>query len=206
MEQDLKRWISASFIEIKQELPNEFQHNKPFPHITLQKFFLEKKISQVAKVLSKETFQEKETDLFKLKQTYDLKGTNNPLVHEFYTFFSSPQFIKYVEAITGIKLAPTIDMSAFIYASTDYLLPHDDKLEGRKIAYILNLSKNFMPSDGGELELFDTKNRHPSASAKKIPPTWNTLTLFEVTPHSFHQVREVLSIKERLSIGGWFHG
>jgi Rps23 Pro-64 3,4-dihydroxylase Tpa1-like proline 4-hydroxylase len=81
------------------------------------------------------------------------------------------------------------------------LLPHDDRLSGRKIAYILNLSKNFAKNDGGALQFFKGKK-----IVKSIPPTFNTFTIFQVSPRSLHQVQEVLSDKKRISFAGWFHG
>jgi len=55
--------------------------------------------------------------------------------------------------------------------------------------------------DGGALQLF--KN---NKIVKTIPPTYNTLTLFKVSPYSVHQVQEVTSKKKRLTFAGWFHG
>ena len=47
----------------------------------------------------------------------------------------------------------------------------------------------------------------PTDIAKSIKPKFNSLTFFEVSDRSFHQVAEVLSqTKSRLSINGWFHG
>jgi len=172
---------------------------KPFPHIVLPNFFT-KKINQVAKALLKEKFYEYNSDLYQFQQTDDCKNAKQPAVKDFYKFFSSKEFIQYISKLTSTKLE-SIDMSGFIYDDTDYLLPHDDRLSGRKIAYILNLTKNFKKKDGGALQLF--KN---NKIVKNIPPTYNTLTLFKVSPYSMHQVQEIKTKKKRLSFAGWFHG
>ena len=39
----------------------------------------------------------------------------------------------------------------------DYLLCHDDQLEGRRFAYILYLTPDWEESDGGSLQLFNSK-------------------------------------------------
>mgnify|MGYP003342408719 CR=1 FL=1 len=49
-----------------------------------------------------------------------------------------------------IKLNKKVDLFASLYQDTDFLLPHDDKLESRKIAFIIYLS-NLEKKDGGEV-------------------------------------------------------
>ena len=43
-------------------------------------------------------------------------------------------------------------------------------------------------------------------STKDLLPQRNSFCLFSVHVNSFHQVKEVLSEKGRLTVGGWFHG
>ena len=108
--------------------------------------------------------------------------------------------------LTGKKLVPTIDAFGAVYPPTGYLLPHDDMLEDRSIAYVYNLSQSFIKKDGGALELFSTKNHIPQEVVHSYPPKWNSFVIFEVSPDSFHQVAEVNTNNPRLSIAGWFHG
>ena len=148
----------------------------------------------------KEKFYEHNSDLFQFQQTDDCKNAKQPAVKEFHKFFSSKEFINFISKITSTKLK-SIDMSGFIYDDTDYLLPHDDRLSGRKVAYILHLAKNFTKKDGGALQFFKGNK-----IVKSLPPTFNTLTIFKVSPKSLHQVQEVTSKKKRISFAGWFHG
>lgn len=179
----------------------EYQKNKPFPHLVLKNFFNRKFIDKVAEELKKEKFQYLESDLFSFSQTHDLSQTKNKILKRFYYFLNSIEFKQYLRLITGIEAFSTIDCSGFIYNSTDYLLPHDDRLETRKIAYVLNLSRNFTDKYGGALEFFN-KNK----VCKSIVPNFNTFTIFKVkTNKTFHQVKEVVSKKERLSVAGWFN-
>ncbi len=201
----LAYWINPVYLK-DNTLMQQFVSNTPFPHIVLPRFFVDKKIQPVSAALLKQEWQEKESDLFQFQQTFDLKTTEHAALQEFYAFFSSKEFIQWIAALTKTKLKQSIDMSGFIYNATDYLLPHDDQLEERKIAYVLNLSSEFSKKDGGELEFFNTQKKHPSQSVKRIQPLFNTLVLFEVSPKSFHQVLEVTTDKQRVSIGGWFHG
>ncbi|XP_023948489.1 prolyl 3-hydroxylase sudestada1 [Bicyclus anynana] len=64
------------------------------------------------------------------------------------------------------------------------------------------------PGMGGALELFACDARGvPERVTLRAFPANNTLAFFAVSPTSFHQVGEVLSLElPRLSINGWFHG
>jgi len=192
-------WLNPKYEKRVGALKKKFSGAKPFPHLVLKDFF-SKDVEKVAAALVKERFQEQNSDLFQFEQTNDLKQSRNAVLKEFHSFFGSKEFIKFIGEITGRKLK-TIDMSGFIYDDADYLLPHDDRLEGRKIAYIVNLSKGFTKSDGGALQLFKG-----TVVVKSIVPSFNTLTIFEVSKDSVHQVQEVVSNKKRVSLAGWFHG
>ncbi len=129
-------------------------------------------------------------------------------MREYYHFFSSKEFRDFVAHVTSTHPLRSIDAAGQTYSDGDHLLPHDDRLEGRKIAYVLNLTKGFTARDGGQLDFFgfSEKTRHPTRIVKSFTPRFNTLFLFKVSPRSFHQVREVITDKQRISIGGWFHG
>ncbi|XP_064089453.1 uncharacterized protein LOC135203593 isoform X2 [Macrobrachium nipponense] len=141
------------------------------------------------------------------KQTSDLKSVSSPCIESLRKFFYG-DFRKWLSDVTGIELNDTVDMSSSRYEYTDVLLCHDDELKGRRVAYILYLTPPWYEKDGGTLDLFDVDNKgQPRDVVASLLPKWNTLAFFEVSPVSFHQVREVLSRnKVRLSINGWFHG
>jgi Rps23 Pro-64 3,4-dihydroxylase Tpa1-like proline 4-hydroxylase len=182
-----------------------FRAAKPFPHLVLQRFFLPGLAEELRQALLAEEFVPKESDLFRFRQTAtDLKV--RPAFEQFADFINSHPFLQVIRGLTGITALRRADMTGFIYGSGDRLLPHDDRLAGRRIAYVLNLSRGFTRRDGGGLTFFMTKDGRPVRPAGTIPPAFNTLTLFEVSRKSFHQVDEVLADRERLSIAGWFHG
>lgn len=178
-------------------LAQQFKQAKPFPHLVLKNFF--KDFETVKEALLKEPFAEQNSDLFQFQQTDDISKSKNAILREFHKRFRSKEFLAYISAITGKKLT-SIDMSGFIYDDTDYLLPHDDQLEGRKIAYIVQLS-TLKASDGGRLQFFKGKK-----VVKSIVPQENTLVIFEVSGKSLHQVEEVKTNAKRISFAGWFHG
>lgn len=205
----LNEWISINYLK-KENLKRinfKFTNAKPFSHIVLKDFFNKQKLIGVLSAIYNQEFTSKNSDLFQFKQTQDLISTEDGVLKKFYSFFSSKEFCEYISKITGLKLnLGKIDMAGFIYQKTDYLLPHDDQLEGRKIAYVVNLSKDFKRKDGGRLQLFDSRKNKPYKTIKSIIPNFNNLVLFQVSSLSFHHVEEVMSNKDRLSLAGWFHG
>lgn len=190
-------WISPSYLKKVSSLKKSFRAAKPFPHLVLPNFF--KSAKQLKSALLKEQFHYQNSDLFQFYQTNDCSKAKTKVVQDFHEFFGSKEFLSFISEITGKKLT-SIDMSGFIYGDTDYLLPHDDRLEGRKIAYVVNLSENFKEENGGALALFKGKK-----IVKRIVPKFNTLTIFEVSNKSLHEVEEVVDAK-RVSFAGWFHG
>ncbi len=207
-ESQFQKWISREYrtTTIIQKLNNQFKNNPPFAHLELENFFNREELLKVLKALNEEEFIEKEADLFKFKQTLDFTTTSNALLLELRKFLSSKAFITYMEAITEIKLKENqIDLSGFIYQNTDYLLPHDDQLKGRKIAFMTYLS-DLEDKDGGKLILYKTKGTIPRGEEKVIIPKLNKFVFFKVSEKSFHEIEEVIVNKQRITIGGWLHG
>jgi len=199
----LNKFINKKYLQEKKinKLKDEFKDNKPFHYLVLKDFFDDYFIEQFTKELLKQEFIKQESDLFSFKQTDDLRLIKNKIIKKFYNIFNSKEFKKYLKNITKIKAYGQIDCSGFIYGECAYLLPHDDRLENRKIAYVLNLSNDFKNNDGEELLFYD-KNK----IFKKIKPEFNTLVIFKVEINkTFHEVKEVISNKKRISIAGWFN-
>jgi Rps23 Pro-64 3,4-dihydroxylase Tpa1-like proline 4-hydroxylase len=185
----------------QRSLRSQFENGKPFSHLVLRDFLVENVIQQIAKALQQEEFAVQESDLYQFTQTRDFGTIASGPLASFYRFLCSTEFKEYLQHITGIHAPGKVDCSAFLYRATDYLLPHDDRMAGRKIAYTLHLSKDFARSDGGALEFFSGSKIEAS-----LPPRFNTLVLFPVIEgRAVHQVSEMMAEKELLSIFGWFH-
>ena len=161
----------------------------------------------------------------------------SPIVARLRSLLYGEQFRALLQSITGVAVSGSLDasvsMSCAAYSDTHRLLCHDDELQGRRIAYILYLvPDDWSDADGGHLDLFDSHQPDsnsgpldtrqpprpvPSSSPstdRSLLPAFNAFTFFEVTPRSFHAVREVTVRQQqqeqqprvRVSISGWFHG
>lgn len=204
---NMQEWVNEEFLDesIVMQLKESFLHASPFSHIVLDDFFDEDKLFEVLNELCKEEFAPKESDLFSLKQTQDLVSSESELLQKFRSFLLSKEFTSYVYSITGIKVKEgVIDLAGSLYEDTDRLLCHDDKLDSRKIAFLIYLSE-LEEEDGGSLDLYSSENGMPKDIVKRIVPKGGRVALFEVSDVSFHQVSEVVSDSQRIALGGWFH-
>ncbi|KAK5873922.1 hypothetical protein PBY51_018920 [Eleginops maclovinus] len=180
----------------------------PFPHCIIRNFLSsESFVDNLQRELMQLNFHEKSNDLYKFKQSDDLKKRTDPHIAGLRSALFGP-FRSWLGEVLGVELETTVDISCAKYEYTDVLLCHDDELEGRRVAFILYLVPPWENSDGGTLDLFTTDSHlQPECVVKSLVPSLNTLVLFEVSPVSFHQVSEVLTEdKCRLSLSGWFHG
>jgi len=203
----LHEWLHPVYLQEDKitKLQHSFSSAKSFPHLVLAHFLVEKKATAILRAIAKEKLVLKDSDLFTFFQTNDFKITRSKVLLDFRNFLCSNDFSQYLTRITACKIkSKRIDMSASLYLKTHYLLPHDDRLERRRIAYLYYLS-TLAKKDGGALALYDSKNKKPTEIVKKIVPQFNTFAFFEVSGCSFHEVEEIVSDKQRIAISGWFH-
>jgi len=183
--------------------------NFPFPSCQLLEVVDNKFLPELQEELLQLELYEKDNDLYKFHQSEELNTIQSPqfpYLQEFRNFLVN-KLRPVICKMTGIELDERLALFHARYQRGDYLLCHDDELEGRRIAFILYLVQGeWKEEDGGGLQLFTTAEGHPDKIVQTLLPKNNSLVFFEVSPVSFHQVGEVLSDKTRLSLGGWFHG
>ena len=203
----LSPWISPEFLDPKKfySFQKQFLKSKPYPHLVLNSFLIEKKAQELFASIQTESFTPKQSDLFCMSQTLDLASTQQELLKSFHTFSKSNAFLSFMHQLTGYELQPNkLDLAGTLYEEADFLLCHDDQLEGRKIAFLLYLS-TLKRGEGGSLDLYYSKQGKPVEIVEKIFPKFNTFAFFEVSPTSFHQVDEVIVDKKRYALGGWLY-
>ena len=200
----LKGWLNPKYLDEKEidKIRNNFLKSKPYHNFNLPDFFNKNKLLKLRDEVLKEKYELVDKDLFTLSHTKDLISSDSAIIKEFYKFLSSNEFISLMEKLTGEKLSNKIDMQSHSMVQGNYLLFHDDVVEGRKIAYIAYLS-DLNPNDGGRLQMYDVKN--PVKPVKQIVPKFNSFACFKVSNKSLHDVEEIKSKKQRLTTGGWFY-
>ncbi|KRX59195.1 Tryptophan 5-hydroxylase 1, partial [Trichinella sp. T9] len=185
---------------------------KPFKCAILRNFLTGSNMNEYFHILRKEILDSKpvlkEKDLFKFYQTKDFSALSSPAVEKLKSVFYGP-VKEWFSKVTGIPLDDRVALAAQVYSHGNYLLCHDDRVGGRRIAFILNFTENsWTPDDGGLLELLECETeQYPMKVKHTVVPSENVLTCFEVVLQSFHQVSEIRSkTKKRFSIQGWYHG
>jgi len=183
-------------------LARQAKSAKPFAYIVLHDILDNAK--QVTTALKAQEFISKDTDLFSFQQTHNIAALKNSTIQKTLKELSSPTFRKMMNKIFNVKLQKgAVDTFGALYGNGDYLLCHDDELEGRKVAFILYLGQNFTTLDGGSLALYTAKDHHPHKKVTQIFPQHNSFAAFKVSPDSWHEVEEIISKKKRYSITGW---
>lgn len=178
---------------------------KPFSHVVLDGFVRNEVVEGLVKAFTKERFEQKRADLFQFTQTTDLHGSGQKAIKRFIQVLDSQEFAEYLVRVTGVKVkAGASDVFGSLYTSTDYLLCHDDRLEGRKLAFIFYLT-TLPERAGGALALFQDVKGKPGNVVTRIHPKAGRFVVFEVSRKSWHAVEEVLSDMKRYAIGGWLH-
>jgi Rps23 Pro-64 3,4-dihydroxylase Tpa1-like proline 4-hydroxylase len=127
---------------------------------------------------------------------------------------ASPRFLEFLEEVTGIrKLIPDPYLiGGGLHESTTggVLAPHTDfhfhaRLElFRRLNVIIYLNPDWMPGDGGELDL--VHSRRSDRGKVSVNPTWGRMVIFETNDVSVHgftaPVRESTT---RRSIAAYFY-
>ena len=178
----------------------------PFPHTIVRDFLDESTLDLVIDALAGLEYDFKEADLFSYWASVDLTDIDHPALNILREDLGDNFWRKAVSKAFKVKKLNKIDMGAYVYGIGDFLLPHDDQVEGRIIAYSLHLTPEITEEMGGTLDLFESDSSGKSKMVDSILPEYNSLIMFEVSDHSWHQVREILTDIQRLTVTGWFHG
>jgi hypothetical protein len=186
-------------------LAGSWRAARPFGHVILDQLVDEPTLAQLCQAIAAEPHWPNRGEIF------DMMGSGEPvqqsLLRQFQEGMGSPPMLELVRAVSG-KPVQSIDLRSYVYMKGSYLLPHSDcqKQLGRLVAYAYYVWTE--GCRGGELELFDVTLENglvvKTTPATIIEPRANRLVMFDVSPSTLHQVREVLD-GARLSLSGWFH-
>ena len=180
--------------------------DSPFHHMVIHDFLNLEKATPSLEALAEQQFTPTESDLFSYSASDDLSISDNPDIKSLYDSLSSDAWIRKLESLFDVTLSGNVDMAAYVYVNGDFLLPHDDELDSRLLAYSLHLTPNMSLSDGGSFDFFSSnKDGEAKEIVKQVIPKFNSIVIFKVTPESWHQVSEVLSDLQRFSLTGWYH-
>ena len=177
----------------------------PFPHVVVENFLDTDTLDLVIDALAGLEYSFSESDLFSYWASVKLTDIDHPALNILREDLGDKTWRDKVAKAFQVSKLSKIDMAAYVYGLGDFLLPHDDQVENRIIAYSLHLTPDLEENDGGSLDLFKANNEGKSQLVKSIIPKFNSLNLFEVSATSWHQVSEILTDIQRLTLTGWYH-
>ena len=177
----------------------------PFPHVVVENFLDTDTLDLVIDALAGLEYSFSESDLFSYWASVKLTDIDHPALNILREDLGDKTWRDKVAKAFQVSKLSKIDMAAYVYGLGDFLLPHDDQVENRIIAYSLHLTPDLEEKDGGSLDLFKANNEGKSQLVKSIIPKFNSLNLFEVSATSWHQVSEILTDIQRLTLTGWYH-
>ena len=177
----------------------------PFPHIVVEDFLDEDTLDLAIDALAGLEYSFSESDLFSYWASVELTDIDHPALNVLRNDLGDKSWRNEVAKAFQVSKLSKIDMAAYVYGLGDFLLPHDDQVEDRVIAYSLHLTPDLEDNGGGSLDLFEAGQEGKSKLVKKIIPKFNSLNMFEVSTTSWHQVSEILTDIQRLTLTGWYH-
>lgn len=178
----------------------------PYPHVIVKDFLDTSTLDLVIDALAGLEYDFKESDLFSYWASVELTNIDHPAINILRDDLGDELWRKKVAEAFSSKPLSSIDMAAYVYGLGDFLLPHDDQVEERIIAYSLHLTPEISEEMGGSLQMFDIDDNNNSKLVDSVIPEYNSLIMFEVSKHSWHQVGEILQDIQRLTVTGWYHG
>ncbi|MBT8077420.1 MAG: 2OG-Fe(II) oxygenase [Gammaproteobacteria bacterium] len=122
-------------------------------------------------------------------------------VNTVFEFLNGDEFLTLMQRVTQDKQIAFADAQATRYGPGHFLTRHDDNVDGkcRRVAYVLNLSRNWSADWGGILQFFNANGNVDCGYS----PSFNTLNLMRVpTEHSVSIVAP-FATESRISITGW---
>ncbi len=180
--------------------------SRPFKHVVVKNFLDPPTLDLVIDALAGLEYDFKESDLFSYWASIELTDINHPAINILRDDLGGEIWRKKVAESFKTKKLSSIDMAAYVYGLGDFLLPHDDQVEGRVIAYSLHLTPEITEKMGGSLNIFKANDAGKSKLVDSIIPEYNSLIMFEVSDSSWHQVSEIMQDIQRLTVTGWYHG
>uniref|UniRef100_A0A1I8I517 uS12 prolyl 3-hydroxylase n=2 Tax=Macrostomum lignano TaxID=282301 RepID=A0A1I8I517_9PLAT len=188
-------------------------YGKPFVCARLRRLLAsESALTSVASAAERLAYTRRSSDLHQLAQSGDLAdaATRAPKILRQFRSFLLDSVRPWLQRLIGLQLSDVeIDVTCSRYGRGDCLLCHDDRMLGRRVAFVWYLvDSGWSDSDGGALELLGAQSGDggpPEQVAASLLPERDSFVFFEVSRQSYHQVAEVTSIdKVRLSVHGWF--
>jgi len=123
------------------------------------------------------------------------------LLARFIRWMANDDFLSVMRKLSGVPEVNRVYAQATMYAPGSFLLAHDDHVdvESRRLAYVINLTRQWRPDWGGLL----TFGEPDGSVADSFFPHFNSLSLFAVPQTHFVSYVPPFAQGQRNAITGW---
>lgn len=130
-----------------------------------------------------------------------LKRGDEGLLARFIRYMADEAFLSIMRRITGIPEVNRVYAQATMYAPGSFLLAHDDHVdaENRRLAYVINLTRQWRPDWGGLLHF----GRPDGSVSDTFFPHFNSMSVFAVPQTHFVSYVPPFAQGQRNAITGW---
>lgn len=130
-----------------------------------------------------------------------LQRGDEGLLARFIRYMADDAFLSVMRQITGIPEVNRVYAQATMYAPGSFLLAHDDHVdaEDRRLAYVINLTRQWRPDWGGMLHF----SRPDGSVSDTFFPHFNSMSVFAVPQTHFVSYVPPFAQGERQAITGW---
>ena len=188
------------------ELAARYRANRPFPHIVIENFVDPRVLDRTLiafdphRALGSHTFNR---DQERLKTQISPTESTDPFVRILFSEFNSANFLSFLEAMTGIEgLLPDpyfvgggfheIQRGGKLDVHSDFNI-HKRLNLVRRLNLLIYLNKDWDPSYGGDLELWDADM---TKCQVRVPPVFNRAVIFSTDKNSLHGHPDPLNCPE----------
>lgn len=123
------------------------------------------------------------------------------LLARFIRWMADDEFLGYMRRVSGIDGLNRLYAQATLYTPGSFLRAHDDQVaaEDRRVAYVINLTRDWRPDWGGLLHFCDEQ----CDVVDTFVPHFNSLSLFTVPQNHFVSYVAPFAQGQRRAITGW---
>ena len=136
---------------------------------------------------------------------YYLGGKNmDHFLHRFHEFINTPEFLEFIQEISGMENIRFADSRATAYGPGHFLTLHHDNVQGERrfLAYVFNFTPEWNPIWGGALQFLGLGGHIEEG----FVPNFNSLNIFEIPQDHAVSYVTPMALKTRYSINGWLRG
>ncbi len=123
------------------------------------------------------------------------------LLHKLLELLNHQQTLQMLARVTGDHSVTRLDAQATCYRPGHFLRYHNDQAdgEGRRFAFVLNLSRQWQADWGGLLQILNGRDQVVAT----LSPSYNSLSLFRVPLEHCVSMVTPFAQQPRLAITGW---